>query len=220
MIKPYKRGTKLKHQFGQLQMVMTTAFKSITDATLRLRLLQNIPASSHRLILFRRHFALACFFRHNRYLSQHADNMIDLKNVALHLEDPQFIISNATDYTNLAAAIGILSIAIDRGDPPCLPWATEEEKTFNRDIDALSLKINAMFADIVDTSASHMGRTEAKEVLEAFQYWLSYGVRTKPPPKKSLFGASTFHGIADRHMMEAFVEKGKQNPSLVLPDSV
>lgn len=145
--------------------------------------------------------------------------MIDLKTIALHLEDQQFVISNATDYTNLAAAIGTLSIAIDCGDPPCLPSATEE-KAFNRDIDALSFKINAMFADIVDTGASHMGRTEAKEVLEAFQYWLSYGVRTKPPPKKSLFGASTFDGIGDRYMMEKFVEKGNQIPSLVLPDSV
>ena len=146
--------------------------------------------------------------------------MIDLKNIALHLEGPQFIISNAMDYSHLAAAIGTLSIAIDRGDPPSSPWATEKEKAFNRDIDALSLKINTMFTDIVDKGASHMGRTEAKELLEAFQYWLSYGVRTKPPPKKSLFGDSTFHGIADRHIMEAFVEKGKQNTSLVLPDSM
>lgn len=200
---------------------MTTAFRSIEDATLRLRLLQSILASSHRLILLRRRLALACFFRDIRYLSQQeADDRIDLKGIARHLEGSQFMISNATDYGELAAAIGILSIAIDCGDPPSSPCATEEEKAFNRDIDALSLKIKSMFADIVDTGASHMGRTEAKEVLEAFQYRLSYSVRTKTPPKKSLFGDSTVEGAADRQIMEAFVERGKQDTSFALPDSV
>ena len=196
---------------------MTKVFKSITDATLRLRLLQNIPASSLRLIVLRRRLALACFFRDIRYLSQHKDDTIALKSISHHLEGQQFIIGNATDYSELAAAIGILSIAIDCGDPPN---SKEEEKAFNCDIDALSSKINSMFADIVDTGASHMGRTEAKEMLEAFQYWLSYGVRTKHPPKKSLFGDSTLEGMADRHMMEAFVEKGKQGTALTMPNGV
>ena len=199
---------------------MTTAFKSITDATLRLRLLQSIPASTQRLILLRRRLALACFFEDTGYLSQHAGDTIDLQHVARHLEGSRFIIGNATNYSELAAAIGILIIAIDCGDPPLSACTTAEANAFNRDIDALSLKINSMFADIVDTGASHMGKTEAKEVLEAFQYWLSYGVRTKPPPKKSLFGDSTLQGIANRHMMESFIEKGKQNTSFVLPGSV
>ena len=199
---------------------MTTVFKSITDASLRLRLLQNIPASSHRLILLRRRLALACFFRDIRYLSQHKDNTTALKSIARYLEGPQFIIGKATVYSELAAAIGILSIAVDCGDPPSSPCAIIEEKAFNCDIDALSLKLNSMFADIVDTGASHMGRTESKEMLEAFQYWLSYGVRTKHPPKKSLFGDSTLEGIASRHMMEAFVERGKQDTAFTVPDGV
>ena len=198
---------------------MTKVFKSITDATLRLRLLENIPASSHRLIVLRRRLALACFFRDIRYLSQHKDDTIALKSIARYLEGQQFIIGNATDYSELAAAIGILSIAIDCGDPPSSPNATEEEKAFNYDIDTLSSKINFMFVDIVDTGASHMGRTEAKERLEAFQYWLLYGVRTKHPPKKSLFGDSTLEGIAERHMMEAFVEKSKQGTAFTMPDA-
>ena len=201
-------------------MIMTTVFKSITDATLRLRLLQNIPASSYRLILLRRRLALAYFFRDIRYLSQHKDNTIALKSIARYLEDPQFIIGNATDYSRLAAAIGILSIAIDCGDPPSSPCAKEEEKAFNCDIDALSFKLKTMFADIVDTGASHLGRTEAKEMLEAFQYWLSYGVRTKHLPKKSIFGDSAFEGIADKHMMEAFLERGKQDTAFNRPNSV
>ena len=121
------------------------------------------------------------------------------------------MISNATDYGELAARIGLLSIAIDCGDSLSTPYTTEEEKVFNQDIDVLSFKIKSMFADIVDTGASHMGRTEAKEVLEAFQYRLSYGVRTKVPPKKSIFGDSTFESAA---MMEAFMEKGKRKTSL------
>lgn len=204
----------------ELQVVNTTAFTSITDTTLRLRMLQHVPASSHRLVLLRRRLALACFFRDIRHLSQQADVTINLESIARQLEGPQFMTSNATDYGELAAAIGILSIAIDCGDPPSSPCATEKERGFNRDIDVLSFKIKSMFADIVDTGASHMARTEAKEVLEAFQYRLSYGVRTKPPPKKSLFGDSTVEDAAKRQMMETFVEKGTQNTSFALPDSL
>ena len=198
-------------------MVTSIAFKSITDASLRLRLLQHIPASCHRLILLRRRLALACFFQKIGHWSQHAVNTINLKSIARHLEGPQFIISNATDYSELTAAIATLSIAIDCGD--LSPRTTAEERAFNLDIDALALKINAMFAGIVDTSTSHRGRTEAKEVLEAFQHWLSYGVRTKPPPRKSLFGDTTLQSVADKRIMEEFVEKGKQNTSLILPGS-
>lgn len=200
-------------------MVMTTAFESISDATLRLRLLQSILASSHRLILLRRRFARACFFRDVGHLSQLGDVTIDLKTIAHHLEGQQFIISNVTDYGELAATIGILSIAIDSGDLPSSSYAPEE-KAFNRDVDSLALKIKTMFTDINDTGGSHIGRTEAKEVLEVFQHWLSYGVRTKPPPKQCLFGDSTLEGTADRHMMEAFVDRGKQDTALALPDSM
>ena len=189
----------------------TTAFNSITDTTLRLRLLQNVLASSHRLLLLRRRLALACFFQDIRYSRQQTDDTLDLKRITRHLEGPHFIISNATNYGELAARIGLLSIAIDCSDPSSTPCTTEEEKVFNRDIDVLSSKIKSMFADIVDTGASHMGRTEAKEVLEAFQYRLSYGIRTKVPPKKCMFGDSTFESAA---MMETFVEKGKRNTSL------
>lgn len=206
--------------FAQLQIITSTAFKTITDATLRLRLLQNTLASSHRLIVLRRRLALACFYQDIGYLNQQADDTIDLKGIARHLEDPQFMTSNATDYGELGAVIGILGIALDCGDPPSSRCATNEEKAFNRDIDVLSLKIKSMFADIVDTGASHMGRTEAKEALEAFQHRLSYGVRTRPPPKKSLFGESSVEDTADRHVMEAFVERGKQNVSIALPDRV
>lgn len=199
---------------------MTTAFRCITDATLRLRLLQNISATSRRLILLRRRLALACFFQDIEYLSQQAGDAIDLKDIVSHLEGSQFMIGNATDYGDLAATIGILSIAIDDGDFQSSPSVTKAENVFNHEIDVLSMKIKSMFAGIVDTGASHMGRTEAKEVLEAFQYRLSYGVRTKPPPKQSLFGDSTVESALDRHMMEAFIEKGRQNTSFSLPDSV
>lgn len=153
-------------------------------------------------------------------MSQQADDAIDLKDIVKHLEGPQFMISNATDYGDLAARIGILSIAIDGSGSRSSSSVTKGENGFNREIDVLSLKIKSMFADIVDTGASHMGRTEAKEVLEAFQYRLSYGVRTKPPPKQSLFGDSTVESALNRHMMEAFIEKGRQNTSFARPDSV
>lgn len=69
----------------------------------------------------------------------------------------------------------------------------------------LAQKINAMFASIVDTGASHMKRTDAKEVLEAFHSRLLYAVRTEPKPKSMMFGDS----IADEEsaLMKNFLNK-------------
>ena len=193
---------------------------STVDTTLRLRLLQNIQASTYRLTLLRRRLALAFFFQDIGYLCQRGNDTLDLKNIARDLEGPRFIISNATNYGALAATFGILNIAIDSGDPPSSPCVPEEVGAFNRYIDTMSSRVNSMFADIVDTGASQMLRTEAKEVLEALQYWLSYGVRTQAPPKKALFGKSTLECITNRHLMRNFIEKGQQYTSFSLRDSV
>ncbi len=61
------------------------------------------------------------------------------------------------------------------------------ENDFNKSIDELANQIKSMFTRISDTGASHMTRTEAKEVLNRVYYRLVYSVRTKPRPKKNLF---------------------------------
>jgi len=192
----------------QLEAVLTTVYRTIRDATLRLQLIQTIPAWSSRLLLLRQRFALAVFFQDSRYFSKQPKDLVNLKSIARRLESPQFNIRKGTDFGELAASICILSIGIDCGDPPLSPATKVEDAAFNEDVDSLSSKIKSMFSDIIDTGASHMKRTEAKEVLEGFQRRLEYSIRTKPKPKKSIFGDAKVVPLQGH--MDAFVKKSRR----------
>ena len=177
-----------------------------------------IPPLHLRLILFRQRLALAFFFQDSRYLSKQPEDLVDLKSIADHLQPPQFTINNATDYAELAASIGILSIGIDSGNPPPPGSTKDDEIAFNSDVDTLSSKIRVMFTQIIDTSASQMKRTEAKEILEGLHSRLRFAIRTRPPPKKSVFGDSHVKPLQER--MEAFVVRGKRDDGPAVPNRV
>lgn len=189
--------------FSQLQALSAIIYPSVQDSTLRLLMLQNIPASSSRLSLLRRRLSMAFFFDDETFLSRDNEHLIDMKLIAHQLRKPRFKIRNDTDYPELAARIAILSIGIESGDRPPSECAKQEKSAFNDDVDLLTSRINEMFTHIVDTGASHLKRTEAKEVLEAFQSQLLYAIRTKPKAKKGLFDDST----AERTLMKEFLEK-------------
>jgi hypothetical protein len=169
---------------------LAIVYPIVEDSTLRLQLLDNVPTSSPRLTAFRRQLALAYFFHDKDYLSKSTSDMLDLRSISKQLQNPCFAIRSDTDYPELAAMIGILSIGIDRGDPP--PHSSDKQKkgSFDEDVDLLATRIRHMFTSIIDTGASHIKRTEAKEKLEAFHSKLLYAVRTKPQRKTLIFGDS------------------------------
>ena len=171
----------------KFQYVLTTIYPSVTDTTLRSQLLKNIPTSSPKLNLFRRRLALSFFFEDASFNTKPPKSLLNLRSIARHLQGPQFVIRRDTDFSNLAALITILSIGIDNGDQPPAGSDKQEEIAFNKDVDALSRSIYDIFTSIVDTGASHMKRTEAKEVLEGFHSRLLYVIRTERKPKSMSF---------------------------------
>lgn len=170
--------------------MLTKVYNTIDDAALRLQMLQIIPAWSSRLLLLRQRLALAFLFQDSSYIIRQPSTLVTLKSITRRLQGPQFKIKKGTDFGELAALVGILSIGLDCGDPPSSPASKDEHIAFNKDVDSLSSKINSMFNDIIDTGASHIKRTEAKEVLEGFQRRLEYSIRTKPKPKRLVFGGA------------------------------
>ncbi|MCJ1459499.1 hypothetical protein MMC28_009878 [Mycoblastus sanguinarius] len=209
--KPKAKQGKANENSDQFQVVLTTVLPSIADTTLRLQLLQSIPAYPYRLAFFRQQLALAFFLGDNPYFQRRAQELVNLRIIARHLHQPQYIVNNTTDYAELAASISILSIGIDCGDPPSAPYTRDEETRFNSDVDLLAQRIKEMFTQIIDTSASSIRRTEAKEVLEGLHSRLMYAVRTKPKPKSMLFGNSTIGSAGDRGIIKAFLDGKKQS---------
>lgn len=99
--------------------------------------------------------------------------------------------SDPLDYVILRSLSHILDVAIsDGGRPPNFP-SRSEENGFNRAVDRLADAVRSTFIAIVDTGASHMSRTEAKDVLQALHFRLLYSVRTEVRPKKNIFDEKT-----------------------------
>lgn len=169
-------------------------FNSTPDSQLRLQLINNLPTYTPLLGLLRRRLALAFFFENSSYLSRAPQNAFDLSTVTDYLRRPAFDIKVDADYAQLAARISILDIAIDRGVPAVNICDLHDETSFNREVDSLAKRIKAMYTGLLDSGASHMSRTEAKEVLRIMHYRLIYAVRTKQEPKSSLFGSVTASG--------------------------
>ena len=157
-----------------------------------------MPVSSPCLGLFRRRLSLAFFFNDTIYLSKQTEKLVNLGSISHRLTQPGYAIGEHTDFAELAASISMLSIGVDNGDPPLAGLNRKAESAFDKAIDMLAREIKSLNDQIVDTGASHMRRTQAKQVLEAFHSRLLFAVRLKPPPKISLFGDSSRdpHAIA------------------------
>lgn len=173
---------------------------------------------------------MAFFFEDPAYLTLPAPSLSSLPAITRHLRTSQFDLQPTTDYSTLSANISLLNIGLDDGDPPPLPstslsssnTATDSnnkdpktsEAAFNRAVDRLAHRVHTMFTSIVDTGASHMTRTEAKDVLEAFHARLVYGVRTKQKPKVMLFGSASVELQAGGNSMKQFLARARETKAV------
>src|SRR5438309_2018344 len=90
-------------------------FNAVDEATLRFQMLRCIPATEWRVHELRQRLALAFFFNNVEYVTNTPQELMDLSDIRIRLEQPQFKIDKGTDYYELAAMISILDIAIDDG---------------------------------------------------------------------------------------------------------
>ncbi|KAL8988937.1 MAG: hypothetical protein Q9177_002064 [Variospora cf. flavescens] len=162
-------------------------YHSVKDLGLQLQLLRSFPAFCMESGLLQRRLALAFFFDEENFLMKPAGSLVDFKAVKRRLDRPDFVVNSTTNYSDLAAAIAILAIGIDDGDPPPDSASKEAQAAFDKGVDTVAQKIKAMFNQINDTGAAHMKRTDAKQSLESFHSTLVYAVRTKQKAKGGIW---------------------------------
>jgi hypothetical protein len=172
-------GIRLKDPFLQTQALKHILPTSSAAASLRIRLA---------------HIFLHGATKENTIISDLATPDISLDQLTSHLDEPRYDISRSTrqdtpfDYSTLSSVVYIFDATLANGGRPTTFPDPATERAFNHQVDILAERVKSIITSIADTGASHMRRTEAKEALNALHFRLLFGVRTKPRPKKSVFG--------------------------------
>ncbi|RAK96704.1 uncharacterized protein BO80DRAFT_416212 [Aspergillus ibericus CBS 121593] len=175
--------------------VGTSAFDTIKDATLQSRLLRHILPASDWLATLRCRLAISFLMSSPLPLREPPEKVLNLERITSILNQPRFDVKrykskgqNDYDYGELGAITVLLNIAIDAGRSEAEFPDKDAERDFNAAVDTLADRLKIIFTSIEDSGASHLKRTLAKEAIEALHYRVIYSVRSKPRPKKSIFG--------------------------------
>lgn len=168
-------------------------YGTVKHAQFQSRILQHILPTSTWISLLRYRLATAFLLHTSSPLTEPPEGVLDLKRLTVFLiRDERFHLKSYKakgdyDYGELTALAMLLDIVINSSlyDLSLIQGSTENK--FNAAIDKLATQVKKIFSSIEDTGASHLKRMLAKEALEALHYRVVYSVRSKPPPKKSLF---------------------------------
>ncbi|KAB8223529.1 hypothetical protein BDV33DRAFT_188887 [Aspergillus novoparasiticus] len=198
--------------------VCTSAYETIKDAVFQSRLLTHILPTSSWIAMLRCRLAVAFLTSDPSPLAEEPDVMVYLRRIIDVLKDKRFDVKRYKmkgqpeyDYGELMAITTVLNIAIDSGWSGVDFSSKDEEREFNSEVDVLADRIKRIFTSIEDSGASHLKRTLAKEALEALHYRIIYSVRTKPRPKRSIFGENGADS-QNRKVFDRWKIKVKQDP--------
>ncbi|KAL4912224.1 hypothetical protein BDW62DRAFT_195151 [Aspergillus aurantiobrunneus] len=171
------------------------AYATLKDAELQSRLLEHLLPVNEWIATFRRR--LAYIFLTSDPLADvgSLDRRSQVNRITNILKNPRYDVKRYKrkdqpeyDYGELKAITNFLNVIIDSGWSETQFPDENAEEEFNGEVDMLADRVKKIFTAIEDSGASHLKRTLAKEALESLHYRIVYTVRTKPRPKKRLFG--------------------------------
>ncbi|KAK1145851.1 hypothetical protein N8T08_003797 [Aspergillus melleus] len=183
----------------------TTLHTTIKDTILQTRLLKHMLPSTSHIANWRSRLALSFIIDSATPLSEDPDVMHTLRRIITALKNPRFNIKQHKgaaaaaasksrhhhggeyNYNDLAAITYQLNIILDSGWSGLDFHDRDAKRAYNAEVDVLADRIKKIFTAIEDSGASHLKRTLTKGALEALHYRVVYSVRTKPPPKRTLF---------------------------------
>ncbi|KAL3449258.1 hypothetical protein BJX65DRAFT_273107 [Aspergillus insuetus] len=188
--------------------------RTLKDAELQSRLLEHIVPTNSWIATLRRRLAIIFLTGDPHAELQPANGDSEVKRITNILRDPRFDVKrhkrkalHEYDYGELRAVTTLLNIIIDSGWSETKFCDEDAEDEFNREVDLLAERVKKIFTAIEDSGASHLRRTLAKEALESLHYRIVYSVRSKPRPKKVLFGQ--YHPEKKSQNLLKYINKNK-----------
>ncbi len=160
-------------------------YRSVQRPSLRWQALECMPTSAPRPHELRRRLAIVFFFDDLPRAQQNPEQSFSIRAVIHRLDDPEFKVHKGTDHGDLAAMVRLLDVVVDDGGRPSLE-SLGAQLHFNADIDELAARLKVIFQQI-DASPSVLSKLGSKMLLESIQQRLSLSVRTKRPPRPSLY---------------------------------
>ncbi|EMF17247.1 uncharacterized protein SEPMUDRAFT_122663 [Sphaerulina musiva SO2202] len=175
---------------------------------LHCRLIASLPARTTRSYHLRRRLALDVLLPKDERRKAESSERNWLETILKALESgQQFNIGDATDYALLMALINVADIAVSAGftgydalhpsqassEKSSLsiyagpPPVSQAAKIHNRQIDAIVSELEYM-KSIIQHESTSLCRQELKAALERVTARLGTSVRTRPKPKKQIFG--------------------------------
>lgn len=172
----------------------------------RCRAISALPCHTLRAYNLRRRLALECFSAvSDRSIADSQDWMASILHTLK--TQPALHISEDMDYDYLMAVIAVADIAVANGSsdysrlmPAAAPTPnatgltfskptplSDAEREHNQQVDRLVEQLQSMMSRVKDSGTSHLGRTQAKSLMEGFVVRLEACVRTRQRPKKSVF---------------------------------
>ncbi|KAJ5824788.1 hypothetical protein N7447_007128 [Penicillium robsamsonii] len=204
-----------------LRRVCATFHATVHDACIQSQIVHHILPTSPWFALIRCRLAVAFLLQSPDPLTEPPEKLLDIKRITLLLlSDKRFQVKRFKgiadhDWRELTSLTALLNVAIDSSALELNFSSTQTEKDYDAAIDRLAAQIKMIFCSIQDSGASHVTRTVAKSELEALHYRIVYSVRSKPPPKTTIFESHVKerNGNIRSHFSNfAALAAGKQNP--------
>ncbi|KAH9837487.1 hypothetical protein Tdes44962_MAKER01843 [Teratosphaeria destructans] len=212
--------------------LMTLLTDDKLSLNMQARLVASLPATSAQTHVFRRRLALYLVTKSQKLRPLTSPEWVNIIIKRLKTA-PEYAMGEKSDYDLILNLITVLDVAIDAGFSDfsfhnkastqsvntgpfgtTQPVMSVEEKAYNRNVDLLSGQIKEMAGRITGAGATHVKRVEAKSALERVCLRLEYGVRTKPKPRKGVFG-ELGNDMESRKSMQEFVRLRPKDETLV-----
>ncbi|KAI1212588.1 uncharacterized protein F4807DRAFT_457386 [Annulohypoxylon truncatum] len=164
-----------------------------------------MPNTGTKQLDLRRRMAAVAFFQDTSLGRKPVDEALTLDALTDRLESPDFRISQTTDFEALRALVTLLDIVLGSGGFIMKQYTSsatnanvnagsdtqdgvedrDAGRKFDADIDGLTFRLKIIHDKIHDSTL--LSRKVAKASIDLVAKRLTYAVRTRPPPKTSIF---------------------------------
>lgn len=180
-------------------MMCSYLLGGVDEASHRYTAISLVPATTPRLCELRYRLAARALFESSAHEAPQLGSAVTLDDISSRLAEPDFQVTHATDFSELNANIALLDMVLEKqvfvrhglqsAPQPDTPGqgydSAESVAESDKAVDVVTRRLKAVHDKINDSSL--VSRKEAKTALAMVNMRLTCAVRTRPPPKASIF---------------------------------